>query len=69
MRPFGQLQTGVCKTTSHMALTPHDPGQGSTQENPKQALLNGQSAFTKHSGRHSGLYAVSDVWQGLQMAT
>lgn len=53
--PGGQLHIGLCKTTEHKALTPHDPGQGSTQACLRQALSNGQSASTIHSGRQAGL--------------
>lgn len=63
------MQTGVCATTVHKALKPHEPGQGSTHVCPKQALSNGQSAFIKHSGLHLGSNIAPDPKHESQTAT
>ena len=51
--PGLQVQVGAWLTTLHWALTPHTPGQGSTQCSETQARLLGQSALMVHSGLHA----------------
>lgn len=55
-------------TNIHSALTPHEPGQGSTHLFFKQNLLNGQSEFSTHSGLHPGLLIAFGPTHRLQTA-
>ena len=54
MYPGMQMQIGTWFLTSHFALTPHNPGQGSWHFLLMHALSIGQSAFTTHSGLQFG---------------
>ena len=51
--PSKQMHTGIWFLILHLALIPHSPGQGSTHLFLWQALLDGQSELTTHSGRHA----------------
>lgn len=48
-----QVQIGMWFLTWHSALIPQVPGQGSIHLFLLQALLNGQSEWTTHSGLHA----------------
>lgn len=54
--------------TLQMAFTPQEPGHGSLHTKAMQAVLNGQSEFVKHSGRHGLLYGSLES-HGLHIAT
>ena len=51
--PSIHVQVAIWLITLHCALTPHKPGQGSTQCRFLQARVDGQSALIVHSGRHA----------------
>ena len=53
MYPSKQVQVGTWFRTLHCALIPQVPGQGSTHLFRWQALLDGQSELTTHSGRQA----------------
>jgi len=50
--PGGQWHMATCLCTSHMALDPHLPGQGSTHLFLTHALFQSHSVLSTHSGRH-----------------
>ena len=52
--PCMQLQTGLWLRTRQSAFALQDPGHGSTQRWLIQALVDGQSELTIHSGRQFG---------------
>ena len=54
MYPWGQLQMGLCPTTSHRAWMPHTPTHGLAHFRLMHARLGGHSLLITHSGRQSG---------------
>ena len=53
MYPSMHVQTGTWFFTEQRAFTPQVPGHGSTHLFLWQALLDGQSEWTTHSGRQA----------------
>jgi len=63
IKPGEQVQIGLWLITSQRAFSPHVPGQGSVHLNLWQALFDGHSLFTTHSGLQFGGVPWYSFWQ------